>query len=145
MCNFSCVENSGTPKHVYNYSRAGTLSIYHGNPVLRDICVDTEIGDEGLAAIGSMPHITGLRMPSRLRVTDAGLANISGLRLAELDLQDFVNITDDGLLALRPMAPYLYVRKKYRPANLYVHFRGIYVYCSVGCMLYVHSSVGCML
>lgn len=108
------------------------------------IRVDTDIGDDGLAAIGSMPHLTGLRLPSRIRVTDAGLANISGLRLTELDLQDFVNITDDGLLALRPMAPYLYVWKRSRSLHVCTCTPAESVCWTPACMLLAFPGSVCL-
>ena len=64
---------------------------------------ETLIGDEGLAVLGQFPKLKKLRI-SRTQIGDAGLAHLSKIStLADLDVSECANLSDDGLAHLAGM------------------------------------------
>lgn len=97
---------SGETSNVYFYSTSDTDRLVGGlagMPEITRLTFDlTDLTDEGCKTIADLPHLTSLTLyGGRPRVGDAGLATLSRSRSLETLYIVNIDVTDNGLAALR--------------------------------------------
>jgi len=97
---------SGKLSDVYFYCTSdtdGLLGELAGMPQIRSLRFDlTDLTDKGAETIAELPNVTSLTLyGGNPRVSDAGLATLSHTRSLETLCLVNIDVTDDGLAALR--------------------------------------------
>ncbi|KJE89175.1 hypothetical protein, variant 1 [Capsaspora owczarzaki ATCC 30864] len=66
---------------------------------------NTKLGDNDVRYLQYLTNLSSLKLPSRFQIGNSSIAHISKLPLTELDLTDYIHVTDEGIQFISALAP----------------------------------------